>query len=182
MGSTIIAIFDDTCGNLIQIYQTVTRPDLSSRPFEGKAERTMAAPPHVVFQAWTTTQFDRWFAAPGTVLMKPEVDAPYFFEARFDGQRHPHYGRFLRLVPDRLVEMTWLTEAGTKGIETVVTVKLTPSGSGTHVHLSHSGFPDEASSKGHAHVRPLRRQFRRREKTRSHSLTRWRHIRHPLKP
>ena len=140
MASTVIAVFDDTCGNLIQIFEAVTRPDLSSRPFTARVERDMAVSPHTLFEAWTTTQFDRWFAAPGTVLMKPEVNAPYFFEARFEGERHPHYGRFLRLVPDRLVEMTWLTEEGTKGVETVVTVELTPKGSGTHLELTHSGF------------------------------------------
>ena len=112
-------------------------------------ERMMAAPPHVLFDAWTSERFDRWFAAPGTVLMKPVVNAPYFFEARFDGQRHPHYGRFLRLVLYELIEMTWITALGTKGVETVVTVELTPRGTGTHLQLTHTGFVDEESAKGH---------------------------------
>lgn len=149
MGSTTVAVLDDTCGNLIQLFQVVTRPDLTSRPFVAKVERMMAASPDVLFDAWTTTRFDRWFAAPGTVVMKPEVNVPYFFEARFEGQRHPHYGRFLRLVPNRLIEMTWITAEGTQGVETVVTVELTPRGTGTHLQLSHGGFADEAAMKGH---------------------------------
>ena len=43
----------------------VVQPDLSSRPLRATAERQMAASADVLFQAWTTDQFDRWFAAPG---------------------------------------------------------------------------------------------------------------------
>ena len=56
------------------------------------------------------------------------MNAVFFFETHFEGNRRPHYAQFLRVVRGRLVELTWLT-AATKGGETVTMVEFTPVGS-----------------------------------------------------
>jgi uncharacterized protein YndB with AHSA1/START domain len=135
-------------------------PDLSARPFNLVATHTFTLLPHTLYEAWTVG-FDKWFAAPGSLLMHAEVNAVFFFETEFKqesdtvAQRHPHYGRFLRLIPNNLVELTWVTGAlGTEGSETVVTVKLAAANAGTHLHLTHAGFPNAASRDRHAQAWP----------------------------
>jgi uncharacterized protein YndB with AHSA1/START domain len=136
-------------------------PDLSARPYDLCVERDFHAAPSALYQAWTVG-FDQWFAAPGSVLMLPQVNAVFFFETEFRAegqstvQRHPHYGRFLRLVVDQLVELTWVTGAGgTDGAETIVTVDLRPVGRTTRLALRHAGFAGEAACDRHRQAWPL---------------------------
>ncbi len=134
--------------------QPICLPDLSASPFRFTVERVMDAGPDVLYRAWTD-QFDHWFAAPGTLLMKAEVNVVLFWEVQHEGQRFPHYGRFLRLEPGQLVELTWLSgPMGTKGAETVVTVELAPEGTGTRLRLTHAGFVDPESSDAHEKAWP----------------------------
>lgn len=124
-------------------------PDLTQRPFTMTVERQMKASAHDLYEAWTS-KFDKWFAQPGETFMVPEVDRPFFFYNRRDWGRHGHYGRFLELQKDRLIEMTWLTgKGGTFGAETVLRVELIPQAGGVLLRLTHSGFDDEKSCQGH---------------------------------
>lgn len=117
-------------------------------------EKFLSSPPEQLYRAWTE-QFDQWFAQEGTLLNWCEVGIPFFFATEFDGGRHPHHGRFLRLDPNSLLELTWVTGSpGTKGAETTVSVKFSAADGGTNVTLSHTGFSDVDSMNGHKDAWP----------------------------
>jgi len=119
---------------------------------------TVHAQPSEVYAAWTE-RLDTWFAQAGTLAMVPEPGRPYFFYNRDEWGRHPHYGRFLDVTENQLIEMTWMTgngaAEGTEGAETLLRIELVPQGAATEVRLTHSGFVSEKSRSGHEENWPL---------------------------
>lgn len=115
--------------------------------------------PAVLYEAWTTG-WATWFAEPDSIRLQASIGAPFFFEVaqRFESgappRRHPHYGRFLALEPHSLVSFTWVT-GGTRGAETILTIRLAATPEGTDVTLTHEGFSTEAARNGHASAWPL---------------------------
>jgi uncharacterized protein YndB with AHSA1/START domain len=134
--------------------ERLERPDPSDRPPGFTVERDLISTPEEIFRAWTE-QFDSWFAAPGVIKMHASVGEPYFFETVHQGIRQPHYGRFLILERDKLVELTWMTgKDGTDGAETVVRVELEETSDGTHLRLTHAGFYDAKAAARHSEAWP----------------------------
>lgn len=130
-------------------------PDLTDRPAQLSVEKKISASPDGVYVAWTE-QFDQWFAAPGTLTTNVAENGLYFFETHLDNGRHPHYGRFLTLVPGKLIEQTWVTgNPGSGGAETVVRVELERISAGTNVTLTHAGFYDEEAMQKHNEAWPV---------------------------
>jgi uncharacterized protein YndB with AHSA1/START domain len=121
-------------------------------PYRGPLTITLSrhidATPEEVYAAWTDAEgYRRWFEAH-RLLLNPVVDGQWYVESLWEGRIWPHYGRFLRLERPRLVEHTWVSEA-TKGIESVLTITLTPSGGGTDLKLTHAGLPDDELGRQH---------------------------------
>lgn len=123
--------------------------------------REMPVSVAALYRAWTI-EWHRWFAEADSLRMSADIGVPFFFEVgqRFDDgrpmQRHPHYGRFLSLVPDERVSLTWVTGAGgTDGAETVVTVHFAPTALGATVTVTHEGFLSELARDRHAFAWPL---------------------------
>jgi len=137
---------------------SIPYPDLHARPLQMTCEHLMNAAPDRVYAAWTRN-LDSWFAQAGTLYLVPEAGQPYFFYNRDEWGRHPHYGRFLKLEENRLIEMTWMTGngtvEGTQGAETILRIALTPKGTATNLHLTHAGFATKQALIGHRENWPL---------------------------
>ncbi len=111
-----------------------------------------------LYTAWTTG-WGLWFADADTVRATAREGEPFYFAVSEPGRtplvHHPHYGRFLELIPDALVRCTWVTR-GTAGAETQLSVRFTPGANdSTHCALTHSGFADAASREQHASAWPM---------------------------
>ncbi len=111
--------------------------------------RTIPATPAEVYDVWLdrTSPGGPWFGGK-RVILDVKVDGLFYVVAEHAGQSWPHYGRFVKLERPRLIEYTWMSPA-TKGLESVVTISLEATGSGTQLTLRHSGLPDDDMGRGH---------------------------------
>jgi uncharacterized protein YndB with AHSA1/START domain len=111
--------------------------------------RTIQASPDELFDVWLDPKSPGglWFGVE-RVIANPVVDGLFYHSVLHEGRSWPHYGRFIRLDRGRAIEHTWVSEA-TRGLETIVTIKLTPASGGTEVTLRHAGVPDDELGRSH---------------------------------
>ena len=118
--------------------------------FDVTVSRTIRGSAEEIFDAWLDPKSPGglWFGVE-RVILNPVVDGLFYHVVAHEGRSWPHYGRFIRLDRGTAIEHTWVSEA-TRGIETIVTITLTPRGDGsTDVTLHHANVPDDEMGRGH---------------------------------
>jgi uncharacterized protein YndB with AHSA1/START domain len=104
---------------------------MTSSPTSITVEQFLSHPPARVWQALTDPeQLARWLM-PNTFT--PKVGHRFTFDAGSWGDTHCEV---LALEPQRLLRISWRNDS----LDTVVTWRLVPEGSGTRLLLEHSGF------------------------------------------
>jgi uncharacterized protein YndB with AHSA1/START domain len=111
--------------------------------------RTIEAAPDAVYDVWLdhTSPGSPWFGS-NRVIINAAAGGLFYHTVDHEGKAWAHYGRFIELVRGSHIEHTWMSEA-TQGIETIVTVVLTPRDGKTDVTLTHAGVPDDAMGRQH---------------------------------
>ena len=104
-------------------------------------ERELPHPPEKVWRALTESSLiQEWLMGND---FEPQVGHRFKFRStpvpNWDGVID---SRVLVVEPVSRLSYSW----GTMGMESVVTWTLTPTASGTHVRMEHSGFPSEESA------------------------------------
>ena len=115
-------------------------------------DRVFTAPPDRVFAAWTdTAQLAEWYGPEG---MKAEIFAnDLTVGGRYslvmksaEGEYHLS-GEYEEIEPPRKLVFTWKWK--TSDETTRVTIELRPQGDGTHLRLTHTGFPEAEQVSSH---------------------------------
>jgi uncharacterized protein YndB with AHSA1/START domain len=130
------------------------RSDVASADRVLVITRVLAAPPALVFRAWTDpARMMLWYAPEG--LETPYAEADLRVGGRFrvlmrepDGKEHDVSGEYREIVPDRKLVFTWAWLRSPDDIS-LVTVELQPEGDGTRLTLTHEQLPGAAERDSH---------------------------------
>jgi uncharacterized protein YndB with AHSA1/START domain len=133
---------------------------IDARPAQAsglRLERRFAAPPALVFAAWTEPRhLRRWSAPHGFEIPEAggelRVGGAWHATMRSDdGEAHRLAGIYREIVPPRRLVFThaWLDANGNAGPETLVTVSFEPVEGGTLMRFEQTGFATEWARDGH---------------------------------
>lgn len=118
--------------------------------------RHFKAPPPKVWAAFTDpTVLVRWWGPHGTVGASAELDIRvggrfHVISRMADGERHQIGGLYREVAPPERLVFTRAWHS-TPERESLVTVTLSPDGSGTLLTLTHEQFHDESARDRHHH-------------------------------
>lgn len=118
--------------------------------------RSYPVAPEKVWRAWTDPQaLKRWWGPGGeqpVALAELDVHVGGHFHIVFGGPQgtdHEVRGIYKEVVPNRKLVFTWTWPRTTPERESVVTIELRRSGSGTELLFRHEKLIDEAVRDGH---------------------------------
>lgn len=127
----------------------VAAAGLNLRPDPIVLELTVAAAPSTCFAAWTSAEgLAAWWATHTRIDLRVGGHFElYMMDENPAGTRGSERCRILSYLPDRMVSFTWNappTLSNTRDQHTWVVLEFSPVGSGTHVRLTHTGWPADA--------------------------------------
>jgi len=111
-----------------------------------KVTREFHAPVAKAFTLFASPEFMvRCKADPSTMKWDFKVGGKYSHEKTADCSAKHLEGEFTDIQPEKRIAYTW----DTGGIHTLVLIDFKANGDRTSVTLTHAGFPDEETQKGH---------------------------------
>jgi len=119
-------------------------------------KKRLAAPPALVYQAWTDPEMlMHWFGPDNCTVFHAEADVRVGgrFRVRMkatDGETHDVSGTYEAVIPGERLEFSWAWITMPER-ESRVTVTIKPDGEGTMLTLFHERFADEAAKEGHSY-------------------------------
>lgn len=129
-------------------------PTVAQRDTRFVVERRFAAAPARVWEAWTqAAALGTWFGPDGIEIVEVEVDLRVGGHYRIvmqasDGERQEVGGTYQEIAPLEKLVFTWAWQS-TPERESLVTVALSPEGSGTSLSITHERFNDRAAAERH---------------------------------
>jgi uncharacterized protein YndB with AHSA1/START domain len=119
-------------------------------------EIDIEAPPESVFEAWTNSQqLMAWWGDDAKYRVTSRQDdfrvgGKWRAETKnADGAGHAVWGEYTRMERPLALAFTWKHDWDATGPITHVLIELTPTATGTHLKVTHSGFASEATRDAH---------------------------------